>query len=611
VDNEATWVEALQDADPKSDPANAGLGRPNRDYVPKALLASGFLSLAIALPLYVPAADPAAGTPVSAPTTLPDAGELPVEATLLEPEVGDPPPEAIATGEQDRYFVAYTVRDSHLMTGAHWFHLAQPPPVPEGESEVVLARSGLDQQVELWGRKAGNLVRLPLTGTIPKFGGAEEKEFALPAGLDAAPLYARVIRLGRAVTDLQFSASTLRYLLKGASAHAWIIDMAFGALVAMGLSALLIRLVLKDQIYPLYGCVFLLQALYLAYFSGQGFTWPLLSWARPFANYAYNVPVALSAAVAALFVREFANLKIFSPRIYSAFGWLAVAFGVLTVSNVLRVFGFGVVIARIGDLMFVGSAILTLVVAFLAWRRGGNRAAGWFLIAWSLLCIFQIATAVRLLYTRADSAEGIVYYGLAPSMVAAAVLIALGVSDHVRQQSLALTDAERRAQTDPLTGVLNRRSLIERLDSACLRAEARKLPISVLFLDLDHFKQINDSYGHAAGDACLAGIIPPIQSELRQSDVIGRYGGEEFVVILYGADAAAARPIAERICRRVADIRIEGFGGPIELTCSIGVAASDTLRVWGQHLIAHADTAVYAAKRSGRNQVQLAAALPA
>ncbi len=283
----------------------------------------------------------------------------------------------------------------------------------------------------------------------------------------------------------------------------------------------------------------------------------------------------------------------------------------LAVSNVLRVFGLGVLIARIGDLMFVASAVFTLVVAFLAWRRGGNRAAGWFLIAWSLLCIFQILTAVRLLYTRADSAEGLVYYGLAPSMVAAAVLIALGVSDHVRQQSLALTDAERRAQTDPLTGVLNRRSLIERLDAACVRARARNLPISVLFLDLDHFKQINDTFGHAAGDACLAGIIPPIQAELRQSDVIGRYGGEEFVVILYGADAAAAFPIAERICRRVSDIRIEGFGAAVQLTCSIGVAASDTLDVWGQHLIAHADTAVYAAKRSGRNQVQVAASLAA
>jgi diguanylate cyclase (GGDEF)-like protein len=477
---------------------------------------------------------------------------------------------------------------------------------------VLVARSGMEQALEVYGRQGGHSVPLEITSVIPKFGGAEDKVFALPTGLDPGkPLYARVTRVGRAVTDLQFSTSTLAQVLEGAADHARIISFAFGALMAMAISALLIRLVLPDQIYPLYGVLFLLQAIYLAYFSGQGFSWPLLSYARPFANYAYNVPVAVSGAVAALFVREFANLKLFSPRVYNAFGWLAAAFAGLALSNLLREFGLGRHIAAVGNLMFLGSAIITIVVAFLAWRRGGNRAAGWFLIAWSLLCTFQILTALRLLYTRADSAEGILYYGLAPSMVAAAVLIALGVSDHVRQQSLALTDAERRAQTDPLTGVLNRRSLIERLDAACLRARARNLPISVLFLDLDHFKLINDTFSHAAGDACLAGIIPPIQAELRQSDVIGRYGGEEFVVILYGADAVAAHPIAERICRRVAEIRIEGFGGPIQLTCSIGVAASDRLGVWGQHLIAQADTAQYAAKRSGRNQVQLAGSLAA
>ena len=579
------------------------------------------VSLVIAIPLYVYAgttvslqgpAPASAQASASAAVPVPAEGSLPLETTLLAAEAGDPEPEAVVGGTLEARFGPFSSPGSHTLTGTHWFRVYAPGPGPNGESVVVVVRSGLHQPVEVWGRQAGRPVRLGFTSSVPKFGGAEDKAFELPGGLDPGePLYARVTRTGRAVTDLQFSASTLNYMLRGAAAHAWIIDVAFGALVAMAISALLIRLVLKDQIYPLYGLVFLLQALYLAYFSGQGFNWPVLAWARPYANYAYNVPVAVSAAVAALFVREFANLKVFSPRIYSAFGWLAVAFVVLTLSNVLRVFGFGVVIARIGDLMFVGSAVFTLVVAFLAWRRGGNRAAGWFLIAWSLLCIFQIATAVRLLYTRADGAEGLVYYGLAPSMVAAAVLIALGVSDHVRQQTLALTDAERRAQTDPLTGVLNRRSLIERLDAACVRARARSLPISVLFLDLDHFKQINDTFGHVAGDACLAGIIAPIQAELRQSDVIGRYGGEEFVVILYGADAAAAHPIAERICRRVADIRIEGFGGPIEMTCSIGVAASDSLGVWGQHLIAHADTAVYAAKRSGRNQVQLAAALAA
>jgi diguanylate cyclase (GGDEF)-like protein len=200
------------------------------------------------------------------------------------------------------------------------------------------------------------------------------------------------------------------------------------------------------------------------------------------------------------------------------------------------------------------------------------------------------------------------YYGLPFSMVAAAILVALGVADRLREQRAALSEAERRAQTDPLTGVLNRRSLVERLEAACLRARARGLPIALLFIDLDHFKEINDTFGHAAGDACLHAVIAPIQAELRQSDVIGRYGGEEFVVILSSADIAAAHPIAERIRHRVASVSVEGFGTPISLTCSIGVATSDTLGVWGEHLIAQADAAVYAAKRSGRNRVQVAIA---
>ncbi len=577
-----------------------------------ASLASWLLSIAAAFVTVAGAAEPLPGG-TAAPGIRPSLVPIPVEAQVLSLPGGDAPLQQVTSGALDTHFVPFVAHGSHLIKGSIWLRLPPPKPVVwDGSTPVLVVRSGLEQSVEVYASHGGRTVPLSATNTIPKFGGAEDKVFALPPGLDDANLYARVTRLGRATTDLGFSDSTLNEVLGHAAAHARIIALAFGALMAMAVSALLIRLLLPDRIYPLYGALFFLQAMYLACFSGQGYSWPLLSYLRPFTNYASNITVALSAAAAALFVREFAKLRLFSPRVYSAFGWLAVAFIVLTFANFLRALGWsGVPIAAIGNLMFLGSAILTIVVAFLAWRRGGNRAAGWFLIAWSLLCTFQIITAVRLLYTRADSAEGVLYYGLAPSMVAAAVLVALGVADHVRQQSLALTDAERRAQTDPLTGVLNRRSLIERLDGACARARARNLPISVLFIDLDHFKQINDTFGHAAGDACLAGIITPIQAELRQSDVIGRYGGEEFVVILSGADAAAAHPIAERICQRVADIRIEGFGTPISVTCSIGVAASDRLGVWGQHLIAHADTAVYAAKRSGRNQVQVAAILAA
>jgi diguanylate cyclase (GGDEF)-like protein len=373
----------------------------------------------------------------------------------------------------------------------------------------------------------------------------------------------------------------------------------------MATASLLMWFVLSERLFILYGTLFWLQALYVAFLSGQGFVWPVLAYATPLNSYTWNVPAALGGAAASLFVREIADLRHFSPRSYTAFGWLALAFVLLTIANAGKLLGWGSAINAAGNVLFLGSAVFTLTAAFLAWQRG-SRAAGWFLVAWLLLETFVIATTVRLLTNSADDHDPVMYYGLPLSMVAAAVLIALGIADRLREQRAALTEAERRAQTDSLTGVLNRRSLIERLDAACLRARARGLPISLLFIDLDHFKEINDSFGHQAGDACLAAIIPAIHAELRQSDVIGRYGGEEFVVILSSADAAAAHPIAQRILERVAAVRVEGFGEPISLTCSIGVATSDTLGVWGEHLIARADAAVYVAKRSGRNRVQVA-----
>ena len=570
-------------------------------------LAAGLHLGAFAAPTLVPELPPVA--------QLTPGNGTPIEVSILDRAVGDPAVASITAGALDRHFVPFVARGSHFLAAPLWFRLpalGRTTADAAGRIPVLLVRAGMDQSVELFTRRGAESLSLNPATVVPQFGGAEDTVFVLPPGLDPGePLYARVVRQGRATTDVHFTTSTLDRTLEVAAVHQRVIALAFGALMAMALSTLLVRFVLTDRLYPLYGTLFSLQALYLAYFSGQGFHWPILSLARPLSSYAWNVPVAISGAAASLFVREFANLRLFSPKVYRAFGWLAAAFVILAVANLLRLVpGLSPVIAAIGNLMFLGSAIFTLIVSYLAWRSG-NRAAGWFLVAWALLCTSQILTALRLLYARADDAEGLLYYGLAPSMVAAAVLIALGTSDRVRAQSLALTEAERRAQTDPLTGVLNRRSLIERLDATSMRAQARGLPISVLFIDLDHFKQINDTRGHAAGDACLSGIIAPIQAELRLSDVIGRYGGEEFVVILSGADAAAAQPIAERICRRVSEVSISGFGAPINLTCSIGVASSDTLGVWGQHLIAHADTAQYAAKRSGRNQVQLAAALAA
>ena len=539
------------------------------------------------------------------------AAEPDFDVQALDASVSDPAPEAVVAGSLDSRFGAFNYRDARRRGGPFWLKLRSTDDWMPAGIPTVTVHKGRHLQVQLFAIRAGEVLRLEKATELPGFSGMQDSVFLLPRPVAAEQsLYARIEPVGRGAEELRFSRSTLDRVLARGAEHTRMIAFTFGALMAMALAAVLIWFVLKDQLFILYGALFSLQALYLAYQSGQGFEWPLLSYALPLGSYAWNVPVALSGAAACLFVRDIADLKRFSPRVYGIFGWFAVAFVVLAFANLAHVVGLGGLIAAVGNLIFLGAAIFTLVVAFIAWRRG-SRAAGWFLVAWTLLEAFTIATAVRLLFTEPEGAEALLYYGLPLSMVAAAVFIALGVADRLREQRLALTEAERRAQIDPLTGVLNRRSIVERLDAACSRARARGLPIALLFIDLDHFKEINDTFGHAAGDACLGAIIGPIQAELRQSDVIGRYGGEEFVVILSSADAAAARPIAERILDRVADVRVQGFGEPIRLTCSIGVAASDTLGVWGEHLIARADAAVYSAKRSGRNQVQVAAPLAA
>ena len=529
-----------------------------------------------------------------------------VKMRALAPAESSPSIETIAGGTLDDEFKPMKDSPGHGFWKDYWLRLIpQDPPDTGGIAVLVLNLTrGLDAQVVAL--RNGAVVPLHLATTLPGFLGTRDLIFAIPEGVPRSQaLYAH---LRSASGDQQYvstSAATLDGVLARSVERARVISWTFGALIAVSIAALLIWFVLKDPLFILYATLFTLQALYVAYLSGQGFAWPWLSFAAPLSSFAWNVPIALSGAVACLFTREIADLRHSSPRIYKVYGWFAIGFVILAAANVAKYVGFLGLVNDIGNVMFVGTAVFTVVVCFMAWR-GGNLAAGWFLIAWLLLEGFTIAAAVRFLVNTSEDADALYYNWLPFSMVAASILTALGVADRLRAQRLALSEAEKRAQTDPLTGVLNRRSLIERLDAACARAKARGLPIALLFIDLDHFKQINDSFGHQAGDACLRAIIEPIHAELRQSDVIGRYGGEEFVVILSSADAAAAHPIAQRILERVADVRVHGYGDPIGLTCSIGIATSDTLGVWGEHLLARADAAVYVAMHAGRNRVHMA-----
>ncbi len=532
--------------------------------------------------------------------------EVPLAPQVLARSVAAPTEAAVTSGALDDSFEPFNYREARGRGGTFWLRLDVAKSSAGVSEPALTARAGRHLRLQLFAHHLGAITALPVAAELPRFRGVHDLVFVVPPDLLAGEaLYARVDAVGIGAEQLDFSVAPLDETLTRGVEPARMIAGAFGALMAMALAALLIWFVLPDNLFMLYATLFALQALYLGYISGQAFSWPLFAYALPLNAHAWNVPAALGGAVSCLFTREITDLRRFAPRAYRILGWLGVTFMLLAVANLAKVIGFGRWVAGIGNTVFLVTAVFTVVVVIAAWRRG-SRAAGLFLIAWGLLEGVTIATAGSLLFADAD--PRLLYYGLPLSMVAAAILVALSVADRLREQRRALTDAERRAQTDSLTGVLNRRSFVECLDAACLRARARGLPIALLFIDLDHFKSINDSFGHPAGDACLLAVIGPIQAELRQSDVIGRYGGEEFMVLLSSADAAAAHAIADRILQRVAELRIEGFGAPIRMTCSIGVAASDALGVWGEQLIRHADAAVYRAKSGGRNQVRMAAA---
>lgn len=164
--------------------------------------------------------------------------------------------------------------------------------------------------------------------------------------------------------------------------------------------------------------------------------------------------------------------------------------------------------------------------------------------------------------------------------------------------------------TDSLTGLFNRRHFFELAGRELRRVERHSLQVAILMLDIDHFKLVNDTHGHAEGDKVLQAVAGRLSLNLRQNDVAARYGGEEFVILLPETDLAAAQLVAERFRASIAEMPMETDGGRLAITASLGVSAYvGKGRVDGsvEHLVEtiidQADQALYQAKHLGRNRV--------
>jgi diguanylate cyclase (GGDEF)-like protein len=319
------------------------------------------------------------------------------------------------------------------------------------------------------------------------------------------------------------------------------------------------------------------------------------------------VPLALLSIVAVRFQRWFVARR---PLYRFVFGTAVIAACLLGVHGVVRATGLPV---------FSGSTILDTVRDF-----GVTSAAGTVYIVGQILLVGiavglhsdrpSVATAVGGWYDN-----GLEALTVALGMVTAVLLVhappALAVMVVVGVLGNRLTEIRQLqvdVRTDSKTGLLNMRGWREAAGKELARADRTRAVIGLLMVDLDHFKVINDTWGHPAGDDMLLAVANVLRTETRPADLVGRFGGEEFVVLLPDADRDAALTAAERIRSRVAGLTVistDKRGGPAVITgrtTSVGVAVRPENASTLPDLLQAADAAVYGAKEAGRNQVRIA-----
>jgi diguanylate cyclase (GGDEF)-like protein len=211
-----------------------------------------------------------------------------------------------------------------------------------------------------------------------------------------------------------------------------------------------------------------------------------------------------------------------------------------------------------------------------------------------------------LLFLQANPvAGGTAELSVAKQQLAAAVAeqIALALSNLILRETL-----RQQSVRDPLTKLYNRRFLEETIDLELARLERKKLPLSVIMIDVDHFKNFNDTFGHDAGDAVLRDLSGILQRTIRGSDVACRYGGEEFTVVLPEASVEIGRQRAETMRESMRELQLVYDGKPLgPVTLSLGVACFPEHGRKREQLLQAADAALYEAKHAGRNRVVVSA----
>ncbi|MDP4547903.1 diguanylate cyclase [Marinobacter sp. MDS2] len=455
--------------------------------------------------------------------------------------------------------------------------------------------------------------------------------FLAPTSTDPLTAWVRVHTDGSAQIPVSVMPSG-EFLAKEQASFGWQ-AMFVGVVLALALYNFFLFTMVRDTTYLWYVMTVLSTSLVQLNFNGLLFQWlwPTLPWLNEFVT----APLVGAALIFALtFTIKFLSIKQFSLASYRLLWVLRLLSFLILGYSIFVSYHSGIVL--VSALAAIGTPMVWLM-ALRLWSKG-QALAGYYVLAWTPLLVGHLALATsklglmpRSLFTEMAPQAGVAIEAVLLSLALAyrinrerkkrqeaqdhALVVQreanLTLETRVQERTEELQNANQLLKaaslTDGLTGVANRRRFDEKLGEEWQRAVRHKQELSLIMVDIDHFKKVNDTLGHLIGDDCLVAVASVIDNEVQRSiDLLARFGGEEFVVLLPTTGSEGAGVVAERLRTAVegSPVKVSDGGAPVNLTISLGVAT--LLATQGadpQELIRRADEALYRAKTGGRNRV--------
>lgn len=394
------------------------------------------------------------------------------------------------------------------------------------------------------------------------------------------------------------------YLLSPQQAHArerlqdYTYGFLYGFLIALLAYNAMLYASLRHRRYIFYSLYLGAFVLMNLSYTGHGFEWfwpqqtTWAQWSNPLLMYLYG-------ASGLLFATSFLNTRARFPRVHKTVLVYMAVFGTALLAAVLlgqqRA-------ALITAFAFAFTFALVMIALGVRALRYGQAAARYFLLAAIAAMLGAVSTAL--------STWGFIpfstwtFRAVEIGMLLDATLLALALSYQFRVGQQERQRAEQLATIDPLTGIYNRRAFRDSAMALWNSTRRQDQAVSVILLDIDRFKRINDAFGHAYGDEVLVTAVKVLTASVREQDVLARWGGEEFILLLPETDLKQAVILAERLRQAIAGVRFEHDGNEFSVTASLGVAQRQTDHLSLDALISSADRCLYHAKESGRNRVR-------